>query len=157
MCFTTNKLQPLNLQGNIFDVSKSTRPLTIQDYINILIDNDKNIDGELAHMINNIQSITARYRRLTDHEKFQEDLEQTIDQSESSDSSLRLKQESDSIVRSILNSSIKYNHEKPSGDPSLTFDRLLNGNNLPNGNSKSTASPQHQTNPSRVSDEKKIG
>jgi hypothetical protein len=159
MCFTTNKLQPLNLHGNIFDVSKPIRPLTIQDYIHILIDNDKNIDGELAHMINNIQSLTARYRRLNDHEKSQEDSEQTIDEkypsdSSSTDSALRRKQDSDSIVRGILNNSIKYNHEKPSGDPSLIFDRLLNGNNLPNGNSRSGTSPQFQTNPSKVCEEK---
>jgi hypothetical protein len=155
MCFTTNKLQPLNLHGNIFDGTKSTRPLTIQDYINILIDNDKHIDNELAHMINNIQSLTARHRRsVVDHEKSQEDSEQTMDEkyqldSSSADSALRRKQDSDSIVRGILNNSIKYNHEKPSGDSSLTFDRLLNGNNLPNGNSRSTggggASPQFQT------------
>ncbi len=74
MCFTTNKLQPLNLQGNIFDISKSTRPLTIQDYINILLDNDKHMDSELANMINNIQSLTARYRRLNDVEKPQGDI-----------------------------------------------------------------------------------
>jgi ABC-type antimicrobial peptide transport system ATPase subunit len=74
MCFTTNKLQPINLQGNIFDISKSTRPLTIQDYIHILIDNDKYVDSELANMINNIQSLTARYRRLNDHEKSQGDV-----------------------------------------------------------------------------------
>lgn len=74
MCFTTNKLQPLNIQGNIFDISKSTRPLTIQDYINILIDNDKYIDSELVNMINNIQSLTARYRRLNDIEKSQGDI-----------------------------------------------------------------------------------
>jgi hypothetical protein len=74
MCFTTNKLQPLNLQGNIFDVSKSARPLTIQDYISILLDNDKYMDGELTNMINNIQSLTARYRRLNDSvEKSQDD------------------------------------------------------------------------------------
>jgi len=74
MCFTTNKLQPINLQGNIFDISKSTRPLTIQDYIHILIDNDKYVDSELANMINNIQSLTARYRRLNDVEKSQGDV-----------------------------------------------------------------------------------
>lgn len=73
MCFQTNKLQPLNLQGNIFDISKSTRPLTLQDYIAILIDNDKYIDSELANIINNIQSLTARYRRLNDFDKSQED------------------------------------------------------------------------------------
>jgi hypothetical protein len=71
MCFTTNKLQPLNLTGNIFDVSKSTRPLTIQDYLHILVDNDKYVDSELAHMINNIQSLTTRYRRVNDTEKSQ--------------------------------------------------------------------------------------
>ncbi len=73
MCFTTNKLQPLNVQGNVFDISKSIRPLTIQDYIHILIDNDKYMDSELANMINNIQSLTARYRRFNDLEKSQGD------------------------------------------------------------------------------------
>ena len=74
MCFTTNKLQPLNLQGNIFDASKPVRPLTIQDYINILIDNDKHMDNELTNLVNNIQSITARYKRLNDTEKPQGDI-----------------------------------------------------------------------------------
>ena len=69
MCFITSKLQPLNLQGNIFDASKTTRPLTIQDYIHILIDNDKQTDGEIANMVNSIQLLTARYRRLNDMEK----------------------------------------------------------------------------------------
>jgi hypothetical protein len=69
MCFTTNKLQPLNLQGNIFDIPKTTRLLTIQDYIHILINNDKYIDSELANIINNIPSLTARYRHLNDIEK----------------------------------------------------------------------------------------
>lgn len=69
----TSKLQPLNLQGNIFDAPKSARPLTIQDYIHILVENDKHIDGELAHIINNIQSLTARSRRLNDMEKSQGD------------------------------------------------------------------------------------
>ncbi len=73
MCFITNRLQPLNLQGNIFDVSKLVRPLTIQDYINILLNNDKHMDSELAHMINNIQSLTERYRRLNETEKCQGD------------------------------------------------------------------------------------
>jgi hypothetical protein len=72
MCFITNRLQPLNLQGNIFDVSKLVRPLTIQDYINILLNNDKHMDSELVHMIN-IQSLTERYRRLNDTEKCQGD------------------------------------------------------------------------------------
>jgi hypothetical protein len=36
-------------------------------------------------------------------------------QSESTDASLRRKQDSDSIVRGILSNSIKYNHEKQSG------------------------------------------
>ncbi len=60
MCFSTNKLQSLNLIGNIFDVSKSARPLTIQDYISILIDNDKYLDNELINMINNLSSRSKR-------------------------------------------------------------------------------------------------
>ena len=69
MCFTTNKLQPLNLTGNIFDGTKLSRPLTIQDYITLLIDNDKYIDSELAAMISNINSLTARYRQLNGTDK----------------------------------------------------------------------------------------
>ena len=71
MCFTTNKLQPLNLTGNIFEGTKLARPLTIQDYIHILIDNDKHIDSELAAIISNIQSLTARYRRSNETDKSQ--------------------------------------------------------------------------------------
>jgi hypothetical protein len=66
MCFTTNKLQPLTLIGNVFEGTKSSHPLSIQDYIHILFDNNKYIDSELATIINNIQSLTARYRRLDD-------------------------------------------------------------------------------------------
>lgn len=60
MCFSTNKLQTLNIVGNIFDVSNSTRPLTIQDYVSILIEHDKHLDTELVNMINNLSS---RYKR----------------------------------------------------------------------------------------------
>lgn len=68
MCFTTDKLQPLNLQGNIFGVSKLTRPLTIPDYINILIDHDKHMDSELTTLVNSINSVTAN-RRSNDKSK----------------------------------------------------------------------------------------
>ncbi len=67
MCFSTNKLQPLSIIGNIFDVPKSTHPLTIQDYISILIDNDKYLDTELVNMINNLPSLASRYKRLSNH------------------------------------------------------------------------------------------
>ncbi|CAF3490659.1 unnamed protein product [Rotaria sp. Silwood1] len=160
MCFTTDKLQPLNLQGNIFGVSKLTRPLTIQDYIQILMDNDKHMDGELANMINNIQSLTACYRRLNDKNKIQKngsdvDMEEKV-QLESSpsltDASLRQKNDSESIVRGILSNSIKYNHEKQPGDSSSTLVRLLNGSepNTQNGSTRSsTVTSQFQTNQSK--------
>ena len=48
--------------GKIFDEPKTARPLTIQDYISILTDNDQNLDSELTHMIN---SLPARYKRLS--------------------------------------------------------------------------------------------
>ncbi len=64
MSFTTNKLQTLNIIGNIFDGSKSTHPLTIYDYISILIDNDKYLDNELLNMINTIPSLSSRYKCL---------------------------------------------------------------------------------------------
>ena len=153
MCFTTNKLQPLNIVGNIFDGTKLSRPLTIQDYISILIDNDKYIDGELATMITNIKSLTARYRRLNETEKPQADasgqmkwirgcvhhlLELTLDNKtepkgppESSpvppNTSIHRKQDSDLIVRGILSSAMQSNHSKPE-DPPSTLTRLLNGN-----------------------------
>lgn len=66
MCFMTKKLHPLTIQGNIFELSKSRRPLTIQDYLQILIENDQCIDSELTQMISNIQTITANLRRSTD-------------------------------------------------------------------------------------------
>ena len=69
MCFTTKKLQPLNLVGNIFEGTKLSRPLTIQDYIDILIDSQKYVDRELAMIINNLQSLTARYRRVNETDK----------------------------------------------------------------------------------------
>ncbi len=70
---------------------------------------------------------------VTTDEKCQSD-----SSSSSTDSSSRRKQDSDSIVRGILSNSMKYNHEKQSGDSSLTLDRLLNGNgnNIPNGNTR---------------------
>lgn len=67
MCFSTNKLQSLKIVGNIFDASKLTRPLTIQDYISILIDNDKYLDSELAHIISNIPSLVSRYKCLNNN------------------------------------------------------------------------------------------
>lgn len=73
MCFVTNKLQPLNLQGNVFEASRLARPLSIQDYVRILIDNDKHMDNELAVMVNNIQSLTARYRRSNEPDKLHDD------------------------------------------------------------------------------------
>ena len=66
--FTTDKLQPLALVGNIFEGTKLTRPLTLQDYVHILIDNHKHVDPELTIIINNIQSFTAQYRRSNEIE-----------------------------------------------------------------------------------------
>lgn len=136
MCFTTNKVHALTIHGNIFDLSKTTRPLKIQDYIAILLAHDQFIDQELAQLIHNVQSITAHYRRRNESEESsQRNLEQKHDekvQSESSnDPSLRRKQESDLIVRGILNSSMKINPEKSTGDRSSTPDRLVNGNAKP--------------------------
>lgn len=137
MCFTTDKVHSLNIHGNIFELSKTSRPLTMQDYIAILIDHDQFIDNELSQLIQNIQSLTARYRRLNESDQSsQRNLEQKDDDkvqlkspsTPSNDSSLHRKQESDLIVRGILNNSMKSNQEKPSGDPSSTHDRLVNGN-----------------------------
>ncbi|CAF1062817.1 unnamed protein product [Rotaria sordida] len=163
---------------NIFGVSKLTRPLTIQDYIQILMDNDKHMDGELANMINNIQSLTACYRRLNDKTKSQSNgsdiiMDEKV-QLESSpsltDISSRQKHDSESIVRGILSNSIQYNHEKQSGlylkenfyyyynyaffegDSSSTLVRLLNGNghSSQNGNTRSsTVTSQFQINQSK--------
>jgi hypothetical protein len=47
---------------------------------------------------------------MTIDEKFQSESSSSL-----TDASARRKQESDSIVRGILNNSIKYNHEKQSG------------------------------------------
>ncbi|CAF1143834.1 unnamed protein product [Rotaria magnacalcarata] len=160
MCFTTDKLQPLNLPGNIFGISKLTRRLTIQDYIQVLMDNDKHMDGELAAMINNIQSSPAGYRRLNEKTKKpqQNGSDVTMDEKVPLDSSpsalvdirLQSKTDSESIVRGIRNDSMKYNHEKQSGDSSSTLVRLLNGNGhgTQNGNTRSsTVTSQFQTNP----------
>jgi hypothetical protein len=65
MCFSTNKLHSLNIIGNIFDVSKPARPLTIQEYVSILIDHDKYLDNELINMINNLSSLSSRYKHLS--------------------------------------------------------------------------------------------
>jgi hypothetical protein len=67
MCFSTNKLQSLNIIGNIFDVSKTAHPLTIQDYISILTDNNKYLDSELLNMINNLPLLASRYKHLNNH------------------------------------------------------------------------------------------
>lgn len=64
MCFSTNRLQSLNIIGSIFDISHSARPLTIQDYISILIEHDKYLDNELVNMINNLSSFSSRYKHL---------------------------------------------------------------------------------------------
>ncbi|UJR26615.1 hypothetical protein I4U23_007934 [Adineta vaga] len=138
MCFITNKLQPLNLQGNIFDASKLARPLTIQDYIHILIDHDKHMDNELVNMVNSIQSLTARYRRLNDMEKDPKDpsdisIDEKFQSGSLNDLSFRRKNDSDSIVRGILNNSVKYNHENQSvADSATSINQLLNTN----GNSR---------------------
>jgi hypothetical protein len=141
MCFSTNKLQSLNLIGNIFDVSKSARPLTIQDYISILIDNDKYLDNELLNMINNLPFLSSRSKRVNNQTVHETDilgsrtkfdicreidfvhLDVTMDEklqtgeysSSSNDLSSRTTSDSDSIVRGILSNSIKYNHEKQPG------------------------------------------
>lgn len=60
MCFSTNKLQSLNIIGNIFDGTKASRPLTIQDYITILIEHDKYLDNDLIHVLNNVSSRSKR-------------------------------------------------------------------------------------------------
>ncbi|CAF4445354.1 unnamed protein product, partial [Adineta steineri] len=80
------------------------------------------MDSELANIVNNIQSLTARYRRLNDVDKSQRDTTDITTeekfQSESSspltDTSLRRKHDSDSIVRGILSNSMKYDHENAS-------------------------------------------
>jgi hypothetical protein len=65
MCFSTNKLQSLNVVGNIFDSSKVSRPLTLQDYIQILIDTDKHLDQELAGIIHSISSLVSRQKPVS--------------------------------------------------------------------------------------------
>jgi len=129
MCFITNKLQPLHLVGNIFDGTKLTRPLNIQDYIDILIDNQKYVDRELSMIINNLQSLTARYRRVNEIEKNPtENSDTNNDDKISVDSSPKRKQDPDSIVRGLLSNSSK----TPSTDESSsTLSRLLNGNGPP--------------------------
>lgn len=62
MYFSTSKLQSLSVHGNIFDGSKLSRALTIQDYIQILIDHDKNLDPELVRLIQNISALTGRQK-----------------------------------------------------------------------------------------------
>lgn len=69
MCFMTNKLQPLNLVGNVFEGTRLTRPLTLKDYINILTDKHKYVDHELSVIISNIESFTARSRRTNETDK----------------------------------------------------------------------------------------
>ncbi|CAM4774006.1 unnamed protein product [Rotaria magnacalcarata] len=153
MCFSTNKLQSLKIVGNIFDVSKLARPLTIQDYISILIDNDKYIDRELANIINGLPTLVSRYKRVNNNDnQFTNDTdisEITMDEKSSSDFSSSFnglssvkKENSDSIVRGILNNSMKYNHEKPSADSPPTLVRMLNGNSVQNDCAKMPASQQ---------------
>ncbi|CAF1047988.1 unnamed protein product [Adineta ricciae] len=137
MCFTTNKLQSLNVAGNIFGAAKSTHPLTIQDYASILIDSDKHLDSELVYIINNL---SARYKRLSNANNNQSTNEIELSDGTTqeklpmdslanfNDPSLRKKQDSDSIVRGILSNSIQYNHEKQSGDLPTTLAGLLNDN-----------------------------
>ncbi|CAM4938174.1 unnamed protein product [Rotaria socialis] len=162
MCFTTDKLQPLYLPGNIFGISKLTRRLTMQDYIQVLMDNDKHMDGELVTMINNIQSSPACYRRLNEktNKPQQNGLDVIMDEkvpldlspSALVDITLQSKTDSESIVRGILNNSMKYNHEKESDDSSSTVARLLNGNghSIQNGSTRSsTVTSQFQTDPSK--------
>lgn len=141
MCFMTKKLHPLTIQGNIFDLSKSRRPLTIQDYLQILIEHDQYIDSELTQMIANIQTITARFRRSNDDDSSNFLSEQSLLLNDGSSSSSR-KQDSDSIVRGILSNSMKYNHEKSTSDANLTLERILNGSN----SARSPSATQNQTN-----------
>ena len=136
MCFSTNKLQPLNIAGNIFDVSRTARPLTIQDYISILIDHDKHLDSELVNMINNLSSLSSRYKHLNNRSSNQMDtsgwrktsffhnnallriLDVAINeksQADYSEASARKKSDSDSIVRGLLSNSIQYSHDKQAG------------------------------------------
>jgi PAS domain-containing protein len=132
MCFSTNKLHSLNIIGNIFDVSKPAHPLTIQDYVSILIDHDKYLDNELINMINNLSSLSSRYKHLSNQSTNETDsLDITMNeksQFDYSESTSRKKNDSDSIVRGILSNSMKYNHEKQTGDSSSTLTRFLNGN-----------------------------
>jgi hypothetical protein len=65
MCFSTNKLHSLNIIGNIFDGSKPTRSLTLQDYVSILFEHDKYLDNELINIINNLSSLSSRYKQMS--------------------------------------------------------------------------------------------
>ena len=74
MCFSTNRLQSLNIIGSIFDISRSARSLNIQDYISILIEHDKYLDNELVHMIRNLPSIlSSRYKHSNNRTANQND------------------------------------------------------------------------------------
>lgn len=73
MCFSTNRLQSLNIVGNIFDISRSARPLTIQDYIAILVEHDKYLDSELVNIINNLSTLSSRYKHLNNRTTNQTD------------------------------------------------------------------------------------
>lgn len=142
MCFSTNKLQSLTILGNIFDGTKLTRPLTIQDYIQILVEHDKHLDSELLHLINSIQSLASRQKAASNPPSATTNGSDPFDAL--TDPSQRKKSESDSIVRGILSNSGKYNHEKSTGDDprmkdsftartlpdesSSTLAQLLNGN-----------------------------
>ena len=50
-----NKLQSSSVLGDIFDGPKLTRPLTIEDSIEILIEHDNHLHSELSHLITSIQ------------------------------------------------------------------------------------------------------
>lgn len=129
MCFSTNKLQSLNINGNIFEGTKTIRPLTIHDYIQILVEHEKNPDYELVQLIQNISSLASRQK--------------TPMESASPSTIERKKVETnDSLVRGILNTPMKSNHEKPTTGESSTLVQLLHSDSStmrnPNGNSSKT-------------------
>jgi hypothetical protein len=136
MSFSTNKLQSLKILGNIFDGTKLTRPLTIQDYIQILIGHDKHLDGELAHLINSIQSLSSRQRSTPNPASATTNGSDPFDPS--IDPFQRKKSDSDSIVRGILSNSVKYNHEKSTAEES-TRKESLNTRTLPDDSSATLA------------------
>ena len=136
MCFSTNKLQSLNILGNIFDGTKLTRPLTIQDYIQILIEHDKHLDSELLHLINSIQSLASRQKTSSNPPSATTNGSDPFDAL--IDPSQRKKSDSDSIVRGILSNSGKYNHEKSTDDDPRMKDSLI-ARTLPDESSSTLA------------------